>query len=124
LIERLPEFLSLIVAIRHFSEARGEPSVAERPVGPFHKILSTIVVFEALIGGLKAGQFTTSLLSPVVSPFENRFGGEASNLCRMATHRADGRAMHDFALQIRRCPWGFDRRHSAGRRAVVGDSPI
>ena len=59
MIERLTEFLSLIVAILHFPEARGEPSVAERPVGPFHKILSTIVVFEALQreGRNQAGQF-------------------------------------------------------------------
>jgi hypothetical protein len=47
------------VAIRHFSETRGEPSVAERPIGPFHKILSPIMVFEALQreGRNQAGQF-------------------------------------------------------------------
>jgi hypothetical protein len=59
LIERLPEFISLVVAIRNFPETRSEPSVAERPVRPFHKILSTVVIFEALQweGRNQEGQF-------------------------------------------------------------------
>lgn len=48
LSERFPEFLPLITAVRYFSEARGQPAIAKRLVGPFYEILSAIVVFEAL----------------------------------------------------------------------------
>ena len=47
------------MAIHHFSETRGKPPVAECPIGPFHKILSTIVVFKTLQrqSWNQAGQF-------------------------------------------------------------------
>jgi hypothetical protein len=70
LIERLPEFISLIVAIRHFLETCSEPPVTECPIGPFHKILSTIMVFKALQreSGNQAGKFVqTGCFNPQVA---------------------------------------------------------